>query len=355
LGVFPENPCEFAVEFIRKMRNHPDIIQIPSSRQVLSIPNLIVSRYYRKGSITPNDFIDISTVTSFPDNQNLAKEIAFQILFPNYKKNIMHSFFVDDEIDTFKDELINSGIKSELDKLQDLIDEIETTKSIDINMIQFLEQFMEDLNEKRMPKKATLFDQICKAIDWWLENRIDDWDTMVIDDVSNSRKAAMFKGFEINQLAGLSKAQSKTELHGVPMPGIQDFGQEMNIMQWFVESYIEILEEAKKNFLVLAHERYTFSKPKDSKGNVIIGDKDIIDGIRPAFVGRTMPDDITTNFDEVWHLTKIGSADSAIVKLDCYGNDQILANTRHAGILKSFEKNPNFKEIMERIRKSQGK
>ncbi len=149
MGVFPENPCEFAVEFIRKMRNHPDIIQIPSSRQVLSIPNLIVSRYYRKGSITPNDFIDISTVTSFPDNQNLAKEIAFQILFPNYKKNIMHSFFVDDEIDTFKDELINSGIKSELDKLQDLIDEIETTKSIDINMIQFLEQFMEDLNEKR--------------------------------------------------------------------------------------------------------------------------------------------------------------------------------------------------------------
>lgn len=149
MGVFPENPCEFAVEFIRKMRNHPEIIQIPSSRQVLSIPNLIVSRYYRKGSITPNDFIDISAVTSFPDNQNLAKEIAFQILFPNYKKNIMHSFFYDDEIDNFKDELINSGIKSELDQLQDLIDEIETTKSIDTNMIQLLEQFMEDLNKKR--------------------------------------------------------------------------------------------------------------------------------------------------------------------------------------------------------------
>ena len=149
MGVFPENPCEFAVEFIRKMRNHPEIIQIPSSRQVLSIPNLIVSRYYRKGSITPNDFIDISAVTSFPDNQNLAKEIAFQILFPNYKKNIMHSFFYDEEVDNFKDELTNSGIKSELDQLQDLIDEIETTKSIDTNMIQLLEQFMEDLNKKR--------------------------------------------------------------------------------------------------------------------------------------------------------------------------------------------------------------
>ena len=80
------------------MRIHPDIVQIPSSRQVLSIPKLIVSRYYRKGSVTPNDFIEISAVTSFPDNQNLAKEIAFEVLFPNYNKNIMDSFFLNNEI-----------------------------------------------------------------------------------------------------------------------------------------------------------------------------------------------------------------------------------------------------------------
>jgi len=158
LGVFPENPCEFAVEFIRRMRNHPDIIQMPSPRQVLSIPNLIVSRFYRKGSITPNDFIEISTVTSFPDNQNLAKDIAFEILFPNYKKDLMKSFFVESEIDNFEDELKNSGIKSELDQLQDLIDEIELSKSFDTDMIQQLEEFMEQLNQKRNeePYKSAL-------------------------------------------------------------------------------------------------------------------------------------------------------------------------------------------------------
>ena len=149
MGVFPENPCEFAVEFISRMRNHPDIIQIPSSRQVLSIPNLIISRYYRKGSITPNDFIEISMVTSFPDNQSLAKDIAFQILFPNYKKNLINSFFNDNGIDDIQENAIKNGIKSELDQLQDLIDEIESTKSIDANIIQELEQFMEELNEKR--------------------------------------------------------------------------------------------------------------------------------------------------------------------------------------------------------------
>ncbi|KKN09062.1 hypothetical protein LCGC14_1050490 [marine sediment metagenome] len=219
----------------------------------------------------------------------------------------------------------------------------------------FIVELHEDLNEKRMPKKATLFDQVTKAMDWWLENRIDDWDTMVIDDAANTRKAAMFKGFEINQAAGLSTAWTKTERYTIPMPGIQDYGQEMKIMQWLVETYIEILEAAGKNFLILAHERYTFSKSKDSRGNIIVGDSDIISSIRPGFVGKTLPDDITTNFDEVWHLTKIGTGDSGIVKLDCYGDDQILATTRHAGVLKSFEKNPNFKEIMERIRKSQGK
>jgi len=158
LGVFPENPCEFAVEFIRRMRNHPDIIQIPSSRQVLSIPKLIVSRYYRKGSITPNDFIEISSVTSFPDNQNLAKDIAFEILFPNYKKDLMKSFFVESEIDNFENELVNSGVKSELDQLQDLIDEIELSKSFDTDMIQQLEEFIEELNQKKHeePYKSAL-------------------------------------------------------------------------------------------------------------------------------------------------------------------------------------------------------
>jgi len=149
LGIFPENPCEFAVEFIRKMRNHPDTVQIPSSRQVLSIPKLVISRYYRKGYVTPNDFIEISTVTSFPDNQNLAKDIAFEVLFPNYKKNIMNAFFSNGEITEFEDRGINTEIKSELDQLQELIDEIEMSQSIDTNFIEQMEQFMETLNKKR--------------------------------------------------------------------------------------------------------------------------------------------------------------------------------------------------------------
>jgi Mg-chelatase subunit ChlD len=149
MGVFPENPCEFAIDFIRKIRRHPDIVQVPSSRQVLSIPKLILSRYYRNGMITPNDYIEISMVTSFPDNQEIAKDIAFEILFPNYKKDVMQSFFQDDSQEEADKDQLNKEIESELNELQELFEEIELSNSIDSDAIQDLEDFIDDLNEKR--------------------------------------------------------------------------------------------------------------------------------------------------------------------------------------------------------------
>ncbi len=210
----------------------------------------------------------------------------------------------------------------------------------------------EELDETRMPIKATLLDQVALAIDEWLEKRSDDFDTVTVDDATNMRKAAMFKGFEINQAASLSEGWAKTNKYKIPMPGIQDYGQEMKIMQWFVDTYIEILAAHKKNFLFLAHERYTFSKQLNSKGDPIVGAADIIDKIRPGFVGKTLPDDITVNFDEVWHIEKKGLATSEVPMLDCYGDNQILASTRPAGVFKPIEPNPNFIDFLARIKKA---
>ncbi|TFF93656.1 MAG: VWA domain-containing protein, partial [Promethearchaeota archaeon] len=159
MSVFPENPCEFAIDFIRKMRGSPDIVQMPSSRQVLSIPKLILSRYYRKGSISPNDYIEISVVTSFPDNQELAKDIAFQILFPNYRKDMLDSFFRDDvKPDKEKQKFLDENLKTELDKIQEIIDEIEVSKNVKQETIESLEKFLEELSEMKEeePYKSSL-------------------------------------------------------------------------------------------------------------------------------------------------------------------------------------------------------
>ncbi len=140
------------------MRNHPDIIQIPSSRQVLSIPKMILSRYMRKGHITPQDFIDISIVTSYPDNQELAKQISFEILFPNYNKDLISSFFQDEQGIEDMDDLISSTQKKELNQLQDLIDEIEASKSVDVDLIEQMEKFLNELENKKNsePYKSAL-------------------------------------------------------------------------------------------------------------------------------------------------------------------------------------------------------
>ncbi|MFW9773560.1 MAG: VWA domain-containing protein, partial [Candidatus Thorarchaeota archaeon] len=81
--------------------------------------------------------------------QNLAKEIAFEVLFPNYNKNIMDSFFTNNGITESEDLEISTELKSELDQLQELIDEIELSKSIDAEVIEQMEQFMEELNQRR--------------------------------------------------------------------------------------------------------------------------------------------------------------------------------------------------------------
>lgn len=45
MKIYPFDPSEFSAEFVNKMRKHPDIIQIPSSRQLQSIPQLLLARY----------------------------------------------------------------------------------------------------------------------------------------------------------------------------------------------------------------------------------------------------------------------------------------------------------------------
>ncbi|MBD3256375.1 MAG: VWA domain-containing protein [Candidatus Lokiarchaeota archaeon] len=212
MGVFPENPCEFAVEFIRKMRKHPDIVQIPSSRQVLSIPRLILARFYRKGVITPNDYIDVSTVTSYPSNQELAKKISFELLFPNYKKDLMDSFFEEGkehQQDYLADELLSEGEQEELDDIQELIDEIEMSSSIDTDFLEKIEKFVEELNQKRneepfksamnfFPDEADLYKERVTSLEELIEKARERMEQMINSLDPNDLKAG--NNLDMNEL-----------------------------------------------------------------------------------------------------------------------------------------------------------
>lgn len=161
MKIYPFDPSEFSAEFVNKMRKHPDIIQIPSSRQLQSIPQLLLARYLRKGnSLSLKDYVEIATATSYPDNQNLAKKVAFQILFPNCSLRKLDAFADDPKIsDDFDYE---SQICSEEEymsnQIQKLYDEIEFSNSFDFTKVHKVERFVEWLlnNQNQNPFKSAL-------------------------------------------------------------------------------------------------------------------------------------------------------------------------------------------------------
>jgi len=82
------NPISFTIEFIYQMRrNKGRLKNIPSTRQAIAIPKLITAMYYRKHNLIPDDFINAAVLTTPIEDQSIAQEIAFNIIFEKKDKN----------------------------------------------------------------------------------------------------------------------------------------------------------------------------------------------------------------------------------------------------------------------------
>ncbi len=160
MKIYPYNPSEFSVEFVKRMRKHPDIIQMPSLRQVQTIPQLLLARFLRKGKVSVKDYIEIAVASSFPINQDLAKKVSFQILFPNYSIRDIDSFF------EYNAGAIEQGVHfpviSEQDyesqQIQHLCDEIKFSTALNFITLSKVEEFVEWVIQKRYqePYKSIL-------------------------------------------------------------------------------------------------------------------------------------------------------------------------------------------------------
>ncbi|MHA1534276.1 MAG: hypothetical protein ACTSP8_06040 [Promethearchaeota archaeon] len=81
------NPITFTVEFIYRMRRtQKRLLNIPSTRQAVAIPKLLTAMYYRKNNLLHEDFITAAVITTPIEDQDIAKEIAKEILFPKKPK-----------------------------------------------------------------------------------------------------------------------------------------------------------------------------------------------------------------------------------------------------------------------------
>jgi len=179
------------------------------------------------------------------------------------------------------------------------------------------------------------FDQVKEAVLYALDNFAGDIDLITVDEATGFRRSAMWKGLALSDETGRSKTLKTAEARDdFFMPGVQDYGMEMSLVEWWVAETIETLSAYEKHFLMLAHERRTFIKSDKSKTM----SEEVLHSIRPGFTGRTFPDDITAYFDNVFYIERVGTGERATHRIRIFGDEILLAGTRYAG---AFKRDPD--------------
>lgn len=206
-----------------------------------------------------------------------------------------------------------------------------------------------ELNASSPDDFFKMHDALCDTLDFALDKYRDQFDFLCIDDATFMRRAAMYKGVEIGD--STNKSQTKKNIlnkYDEMIPALQDFGTEMNILDTFFASYTQICKEAKKHFIVCAHERLSYSKPAK------IGDQPELIKVAPSFTGVDKnPSGVALYFDNVWYMECL-SADQGMWRVRTVGHDKLIAKTRYDGV---FEKTMNVpaqgKFMLDVIKKMQ--
>lgn len=193
---------------------------------------------------------------------------------------------------------------------------------------------------------AQAFDWTTDAIDHALKHFPEKFDTIVLDEATAFRRFAMNKAMELNTDArtrGTARAKRTEEF---VKPDIGDYGTEMQMIEWFLGTYIPIFKRTHKHFLMLAHERQTFAKPPK------IGDEPVLKRVLPGFTGKTFPDQVPAYFDDVFHAEAVGAGTNVVYRARTAGSEMEIGGARHGGIFETVERDPNFLKMLARIQQS---
>ena len=76
----PSRVPPFAHEFVKRMRATLEVKAKPSVRQTQAIPQFLSARFFRKGELGLDDFVEAAVYTSYPPDQGIARLIAEEIL-----------------------------------------------------------------------------------------------------------------------------------------------------------------------------------------------------------------------------------------------------------------------------------
>lgn len=195
-----------------------------------------------------------------------------------------------------------------------------------------------------------------------------DYDIVVVDGVTSLRRMAVNKGLELN--LGSNKSQTLTKMGEVKIKDpvvlggsgkermvpnelgfvnmeVNDYTAEMQLVGKFLFHLTDFCRSEGKHLVVTAHRRVFFEK---SKG--IDPDTPVISSITPGFTGKTFPDEVIGLFDLIWYFETTGSGENTTYRAKTVGDSSLIAKTCYPGVFKTLEPNPNFQDILRRIKEA---
>lgn len=205
-----------------------------------------------------------------------------------------------------------------------------------------------DIEEKigphGIPETAQAFDMLTDVMDDIFTKK--EIKNIIIDDLNALSRAAIVKALEINQATGKSKSKEAAIAHSAMISTIQDFGMEMTMVSWFTSSYCALAKQNKVNLVITGLPLREFQKGEK------IGDLPKLVSVLPRITGKYAPD-FPGFFDDVWYMEQIRGMAGVVTQIRTRGDNVIYAKTRHAGVFKDTEMNPNLRELLNRIKKGE--
>ena len=209
-----------------------------------------------------------------------------------------------------------------------------------------VDPFIQEMKPDDSPTAPKFFDSMRNLIDGFLApDKINEWDTIVLDDLNELRIAARNKAIELNGLAGRSKTHGNAQsgkFKDILLPTVADFGTEMGLVDAFLRDMTAGLREEGKNSIVCAHERLY----RKEGSNTIVA-------VKPLLTGTDTPDAIPGIFDLVWYLRTVGSGSNTKREFVTDSEGGVMAKTRWSGLFKNPERDIESADVLARILKWQ--
>ena len=154
------------------------------------------------------------------------------------------------------------------------------------------EQFNDSFNSHGIPQSHKAFDSACLYFDKWMKpDKVDKFDTWVIDSGTALSRAAMHKAVILLGSKDFAAAKSTThdsaQKFGLLVPKLQDYGAERSM----VEQFVTMVLSAQKHVIFICHERQ------------VVDDAGALVEVTPLLTGKSVAS-VGLMFDEVWNIRR---------------------------------------------------